>query len=381
MVREKNINLSRMKRIGVITVANERLYKDDYDFLMQEDGLPTKAFFKRMGQCLYKNGEDCILNMFDEENLILAHFDNNSIFLLSQNPVLSPRQFINAMINLQNCSNEMRNLIERGNRSRFSDFSLQNLNINFADIELTTGLPPSVAEHFILPHSQNFSLDGNSQGSRVGVTYSTGLGTITHKHSSQYGTNMIGFLNEVIKVNPDVRLLMSNVICQPNRLDLRKAMMDAIGNTFEPYYYRRDGKISEATFKKLLESDEFTKDERLMKEFNASRQAQIDRIASNNQKYEVYPALKYVVETFGNKGSMDENYLLEWYDGNSDVGSVAINYALNNMLTAAKMEDDRFIASPRALTEVKKYMLSLNQKAYDINQKLGNRPGIKREAK
>lgn len=76
---------------------------------------------------------------------------------------------------------------------------------------------------------------------------------------------------------------------------------------------------------------------------------------------------------------MDENYLLEWYDGNPDVGSVAINYALNNMLTAAKMEDDRFMASPRALTEVKKYMLSLNQKAYDINRKLSAKNETRRK--
>lgn len=377
-MREENIDLNKMKRIGVITVANERLYSDDYEVLMQEDESPTKAFFKRMRQCLYKEDEDCILNMFNEENLILAHFDNNSIFLLSQNSVLSPRQFVNAMINLQNCSNEMRNIIERNSRSGCSEFGLENLNINFADIELSTGLPPNIAEHFILSHRQKFSLDGNAKGSRVGVSYSTGLGTITHKHVSQYGTNMLGFLNEMIKVNPDVRLLMSNIICQPRRLDLRKAMLDAIGDTFDPFNYSRDGKISEAAFRKLLESDEFTKNDRLMKEFNANKQAQINRRISNNKKYEVYPALKYVVETFGSKESMDENYLLEWYDGNSDTGSVAINYALNNMLTAARMENDSFMASPRVLPEVKKYMRTLDEKAYDINKKLEHKDETQR---
>ncbi len=378
-MREENIDLSEMKRIGVITVAKERLYEKDYDVLMKEDGDVTKAFFKRMGQCLYKRDEDCKLNMSDDDNLILAHYENNSIFLLSQSSVLSPRQFVNAMINLQSCSNEMRNLLERTNRYGYSDFGLESLNINFADIQLSTGLPADIAEKFILSHSQKFSLDGTENGSRVGVNYNTKLGTITHKHTSQYGTNILGFFNEMIKVNPDVRLLMSNVICQPRKVDLKKAMLDAIGDTFDEFEYRRDDKISVEDLKKLLETDKLAKNDKLLKRFNENKQAQVAKRTSNNQEYEVYPALKYVVETFGKKGNMDENYLLEWYDGNPDVGGVAINYALNNMLVAARMESDSFMASPRVLPEVKKYMRSLDEKAYDTNKILKDKESAKRK--
>lgn len=284
-MRKENINPDKMNRIGVITVSPERLHRDDYLVITRDDESPTHSFFTRMQQCSYKNGEDCILSMYDDENLILAHFDNNAIFLLSQNPVLSPRQFVNSMINLQNCSNEMSRLIERSSRYGYSEFGLVNLNINFVEIELSTGIPSDVAEKYILSYNQNFSTDCSTQnGPRVGISYNTGLGSISHKHTSQYGTNLLGFLNEMIKINPDIRLLMSNVICRNSPLDLRKTMMDAIGDP--------------------------------------------------------------------------------------DNGGRAINYALNNMLMAARMENDSYMASPRVLPEVKKYMRSLDEKAYDINTKL-----------
>lgn len=370
-MRKENINPDKMNRIGVITVSPERLHRDDYLAITRDDESPTHSFFTRMQQCSYKNGEDCILSMYDDENLILAHFDNNAIFLLSQNPVLSPRQFVNAMINLQNCSNEMGRLIERSSRYGYSEFGFVNLNINFAEIELSTGIPNDVAEKYILSYNQNFSTDDSTKnGPRVGISYNTGLGTISHKHTSQYGTNLLGFLNEMIKVNPDIRLLMSNVICKKSPLDLRKTMMDAIGDTFDPIHYAREGKITEATWSKLLETDAVKNSDRLLKEFEEKKSNQMYYRTSNNKKYQVYPILKHVIETFGDKKDIDEKYLLEWYDGDPDNGGRAINYALNNMLMAARMENDSYMASPRVLPEVKKYMRSLDEKAYDINKKL-----------
>lgn len=381
-MRKDNIDLRKMNRIGVITVLPERLHRDDYLTIAIKEETPTQSFFKRMQQCSYKNGEDCIMSMYDDANLVLAHFDNDAIFLLSQNPVLSPRQFINVMINLQNCSNEMRNILERTGRYGYSDFGLINLNINFAEIELSTEMPSDISEKFILSRNTNPSFAASRRNRpQFGLTYNTGLGTITHKHMSQYGTSILGYLNEMIRVNPDIRLLMSNVICKKTPLDLRKAMMDAVGNTFDSVNYRRDGKISDATLKKMLESDDFRRKEQFLKEFEKAKSTQKDYRTSNNEKYQVYPALKYVVETFGDKKDIDESYLLEWYDGNPDNGGRAIDYALNNMLMAVRMEDDSYMASPRTLKEVKEYMRTLDQKAYSINNRLKMKQSSERENK
>lgn len=42
------------------------------------------------------------------------------------------------------------------------------------------------------------------------------------------------------------------------------------------------------------------------------------------------------------------------------------------------METDSFMASPRVLPEVKRYMRTLDEKAYDINQKLEHKDETQR---
>ena len=117
--------------------------------MLKSNNSLTESFFKRMQQNTYTTGNDCILSLFNDSNLIIAHFDKDAIFLLSENPIISPKEFINVIANSLNCSQEMRNLITRTNRSGFSDFSLYNLNINFANIELATGMSPEIVSQYL----------------------------------------------------------------------------------------------------------------------------------------------------------------------------------------------------------------------------------------
>lgn len=349
MNNEKIINLDIMKRIGVITVATNRLYRDDY-FVMTKDGLsPTETFFERMKDCMYKNGQDCILSMNSDDNLILAHLDNNAIFLLSEDVVLSPNNFVNAMINLQDCSNEMRRLITRSSNTRFSGFELASLNINFANIELATGMQAEITEEYMA------SIDSSDGISQIESKYDKKVGTISHKYASQYGTNIIGFLNEIVRVNPDIRLLMSNVICQESSLNLVQTMMDSLGNIDSPEE-RRQWKHPDP--KKVGE---------FFSTFESKRNSEYNSRIKNNEGYEVYSALKYAVEFSGETSDFNQKYLLKWYEGNPDLGYRAINYALNNMLMAAKSEDDSNMCAPRTLPEVKSYMNALDSRALNIS--------------
>lgn len=366
------MNLKNMKRIGIITVPIERIDRADYVFMTENQKTPTETFFERIKQCTYHEGCYCILSMRDDNNLVLASLENNAIILLSQNEVLSPEQFIHMMVNLQECTNEMRSLLKRNVYGNYSSFEMGNLNINFADIELTTGIPVEITKEYILEKSQK-GMKSNKGYSPVGITYDTEFGKIEHKHLSQYGINLKFFLHEVIKVNPDVRLLMSNVICRDCSLNYRQIVEEAIGETYEKFYWR-DKKISDHIWEKILKEKNQAMDQKVIGKIQAKRQEQLEKRKSQNQQYRVYPVLRYVIQDFGEKASnLDQNYLLEWYDGDPDTSSMAIEYALNNMLLAARRADDSPIRALRTLEEVKKYMRFLNQKTSDINRKIENK--------
>lgn len=369
-MRRTDIDLNKMKKIGVITVPPNRLDQEDYREMTTDKKTTTETFFGRMQLCTYQDGENCILSMINDDNLVLAHFDNNAIFLLSQHAVLSPEQFINVMINLQECSNEMRYLLERNAYSGYSSFRLGNLNINFADIEIATEMPIDIAKEYILSSKDQEKSEDSRNYSPIGITYNTKRGTIEHKYVSQYGTNIEWFLNEMIRVNPDIRLLMSNVICRTAELDLKQIILEAVGDTYESFYWR-NGKVSDATWEEILRSKNKFKDREVLEKIQAKASYQVSMRRGQNQQYKVYLPLKYVIEAFGRENKdMDRDFLLEWYDGDPDNGSIAINYALNDMLTAVKREDTSYMHSPRGLEEVKMYMRFLNQKAYDINKEI-----------
>lgn len=190
---ERSRSSDKMSRIGIITVPKDRIYREDYQLMTRGDISLTEAFFDRVRRCTYKQGNDAILSMNDDTNLLLGHFDNDAIMLYSENSVLSPREFINCMINLQNCCTEMRSLISR--QIGFSDFGLQNLNINFAEIELATNMDPIATEKYIKNFESSPLLGSNA---RIGIEYNTGRSTIKHRHVSQYGTNLMGFIDHMI---------------------------------------------------------------------------------------------------------------------------------------------------------------------------------------
>lgn len=368
---ERSRSSDKMSRIGIITIPKDRIYREDYQLMTRGDISLTEAFFDRVRRCTYKQGNDAILSMNDDTNLLLGHFDNDAIMLYSENSVLSPREFINCMINLQNCCTEMRSLISR--QIGFSDFGLQNLNINFAEIELATNMDPIATEKYIKNFESSPLLGSNA---RIGIEYNTGRSTIKHRHVSQYGTNLMGFIDHMIRTNPEIRLLMSNVVCTQRPLDIRRILEEAIGEEFDFIHYRREGKISEKVYKDLMEGMDDRTNERFLKSLKATEKKYKDQRKRNNQKYDVYPALKYVVESIGEKKDIDQKYLLEWYEGDSDVGEIAIKYALNNMLLTIMREDEGNMRAPRNLIEVKAYMEYLDSKAHEMSK--GRNDGTKK---
>lgn len=360
MYTKNNVNLSKMNRIGVLTVAPDRISREDADSMTNESHSITKAFFERMKQCNHTSGKDCVLSMTYDKNLVLAHFDNNAIFLLSENPILSPTEFVNVMINLQNSSIEMRNLLRRKSISRFSDFYLGNLNINFVELALVTGMSADIVTACLPDETSIYPF--------VRTKFNSKLGIISHSYSSQYGTNLVNFLNRMIESNPDVRLLMSNVICRKSSVNLVQAMIDAIGFQRSPYDYTHGEGLSEEDLKEIAERSPFKSDEEFLKAFEKEKQYQIMRRTSNNEKYAVYPAFKHVVELRGKVQNMNEEYVMAWYDGDPDTGVLAINTSLNNMIKAEQIEDDSSFAAPRVIPEVKGYMQVLTSRAHTLSK-------------
>lgn len=373
MNSSKNVNLSKMNNLGVISVARDRIYSEDAATMLKSNNSLTESFFKRMQQSTYTTDNDCILSLFNDSNLIIAHFDKDAIFLLSENPIISPKEFINVIANLQNCSQEMRNLITRTNRSGFSDFSLYNLNINFANIELATGMSPEIVSQYLGTSENSHSKEYD----KIGLQYDTKKGTISHIHTSQYGINLLKFLNEMISKNPDIRLLMSNVVCRERPINLQQALEDALGFQKKSWQYQRGEGLSEEDYSELLEKPIFRSDDELLEAFSKEKTYQLEKRNSHNQQHKVYPAFKYVVELLEKTKNVDEKYYLDWWDTrDSDTGTIAINTALNNILKAQMRESDTNILAPRAMPEVKDYMEALAQRAHELSKTLIKDPKI-----
>lgn len=367
MNNSKNVNLSKMNKLGIISVARDRIYSEDAITMLKSNNSLTESFFKRMQQNTYKAGNDCILSLFNDSNLIIAHFDKDAIFLLSENPIISPKEFINVMANLQSCSQEMRNLIARTNHSGFSDFSLYNLNINFANIKLATGMSPEIVSQYLETSKNSHSKEYDN----MDLQYDTKKATISHIHTSKYGINLLKFLNEMISTNPDIRLLMSNVVCRERPINIQQALEDALGFQKKSWQYQKGEDLSEEDYSEFLKKPIFRSDDEFLKAFSKEKTYQLEQRNSHNQQYKVYPAFKYVVELLGKTKNVDEKYYLDWWDTrDSDTGAIAINTALNNILKAQMRESDANILAPRAMPEVKDYMEALTKRTHELSKTL-----------
>lgn len=355
---EKYVNINKMKRLGVITIAQDRIDRDDARIMLKDDKSLNQAFFERMQQCTYKaNKEDCILSSMDSGNLILAHFDNDVIFLLSQDSVLSPKEFIEAMANLMNCSNEMNSLLERKSWNSYSSFDMNSLNINFAQMEFATEMPENINEHYILAKRGEKGYNDN-----IGLKYSSERGTFTYSHMSNYGTSLLGFIDEMIRTNPDIRLLMSNVVCIRKGPEIAQAMADTIGHHCMIGHFGRGEFLPRDVFENALANfKNLVKDEKFLRTFEEEKRYRIHERERNNKKYEIYEALKTVIKS----GDLDNMFQLEWHDGDSDCGIRAIFSSLNKINREKMMGRDG--ANPRGILEVKTYMGDVTAKARQLS--------------
>lgn len=368
---EKDVDINKMKRLGVITVAQDRIDKYDYRAMQRDGKSLNQAFFDRMQQCTYSaNNGDCILSTMDSGNLILAHFDNDAIFLLSEDAVLAPQEFVASLAKLMECSNEMKAILSRNSGYSFSNFGLNNLNINFARVELATEIPESTIEHYVLsgkPTQTSFGKIIGECANNIGLEYNCKKGTFTYAHTSDYGTSLLGFINEMIRTNPDMRLLMSNVVCYRKEPELAQAMADTIGKHSSIGYFERGDTLPKDVFQRALSSfGDLVKDENFLRTFEEEKRYRIRERHDNNSQYEVYDALRAAIQQGDDTVDIDSIFQLEWHDGNPDLGIQAIFSSLNRINKEMMM--DRGCLAPRGIPEVKEYMGNVTAKAHQLSQ-------------
>ena len=369
-----DVKLTSMKKIGVITVDERNLYRDVQSYISKKDITPTDFFYDKIKKSTYHAGENPILSYRDDSNLVVAKKDSDAIFLYSENQILSPTQLINIFVNLydaaQSASLELESKI-------YANFDISDLNINFVDMILATG----ATTEFMQEYDNNFKKFNNSDniyGSELnGVksVYNPQDEVVLCTYSSQYGMNVIKFLDTMINLDPDVRLLMSNTAISPYKTTLIDTLLKTIKNNYDSYRNYSDMEIArdvEEVIKsgQLLDSKE---KEQFFEAFRKEREKSDYRISKSNNSYKVFPALKYVLnlQQKGEQESddLDTRYVLRWYDGDPDNGQRAINHALSVMSSTIRTEREPSLVSCRNMQEVKNYMEKIKNKALELNMK------------
>ena len=206
-------------------------------------------------------------------------------------------------------------------------------------------------------------------------------GVIGFEYSSQNGKSTDSFLDAMINISPDIRLLMSNTIVTSSRMTLKDVLVEAIRNSEPQYYNWSEKEIAGLVESKLASGKPIAeeKEQKFYEIFRIESQRNKARILDRNKKYKVFPAFSHVQSLFGNKEAgeeqddIDTRYMLEWYDGDSDNGIQAINYALGMM--SRQMQTER-IVNPKAIRnqpQVKDYMAVLADRTQKLNARLKRR--------
>lgn len=289
-----DVNLSSMKRIGIITVDKSRLYSDIQRYINKKGITPTEFFYNKMQKNTYHAGETPILSYQNDGNLIVAKKDNDAIFLYSENQVLSPTQFINLFVYLYEIA---KNLSFELERNTYCNFGIEDLNINFVNTILATGITPKFMEEY----DSNLKKDNNvyvSELNNIKSIYNAQNEEIRYNYCSQYGMNVLKFLDTMINLNPDIRLLMSNTVISSSETALKHIFLDTIRNNYNDYTNLMPMEIAhriDSSIKAGKELDEEEK-EKFFQFFEEERRKTNYRIKSSNSEYKVFPVLKYVLK-------------------------------------------------------------------------------------
>lgn len=379
-----DVNLASMKRIGVITVDEIHLYRDVQMYLSRKDITPTEFFWDKIKANTYHAGENPILSYIDEDNMIIVKSDNNAMFLYSENPVLSPSQFVNLFANLYDCTKSASYELQR---KIYANLDLENLNINFVDMILANGATPQFMEEY----DNNFKRVNNSESiyrselNGVKTMYNSQEEDTIYTYSSQYGMNLIKFLDTMINLNPDIRLLMSNTSISPYKSILVETFLNAVRNNYSGYRNYTAMEIAQ-DIDAFMSSARLIGDEekkRFSEAFREEKRKSDNQIISSNESYKVFPVLKYVL---GLKEPNTEKlkelylkYILKWFDGDPDNGKKAIQNTLDVISETKRREDAPPIKVCRNLEEVKGYMSEIDNKVLEINRKYKRKEDKNRE--
>jgi len=373
-----DVNLASMKRLGVITVNERGLYPEVQRYIAGKNITPTDFFYDKIEKSTYHAGENPILSYNDDSNLIVAKKDSDAIFLYSENQILSPTQFINLFVNLYDSAKNASLELER---KTYSSFELGDLNLNFADIILATG----AKSEFMQQYDSNLKSVNNTENiyesslNGVKAIYDFQDEAAIYTHTSQHGINLVRFLDTMINLNPDIRLLMSNTVISPYRSTLVDTFLHTVRNNYSSYKNYSNMEIARDidAFIKSGKPFEDKEQEEFFEVFRKEQDISNHRISKSNNSYKVFPALKYVLESQQKDGEekedLDIKYILKWYEGDPDNGVRAINYALGIMSDTKRMEREPGAVACRNLQSVKDYMGNIKNKAVELNM------GIKRK--
>ena len=355
-----SVDLSKMKRIGILTVRDACLYDDVSIYMSDKAGTPTQFFYNKLKSASYQAGDTSILSVRGDTGMTVAKLDSDAIFLYSENEVMSPEDFVHIWVKL---FESVRSTSIDLERSIYARFGFDYLYINFVNLALTTGMTPEIMQEYLdsFELMKDRKTTYTAKEDDISAKYYGKDGVIGFEYSSQNGKSTDSFLDAMINISPDIRLLMSNTIVTSSRMTLKDVLVEAIRNS-EPQYYNWS-----------------EKEQKFYEIFRIESQRNKARILDRNKKYKVFPAFSHVQSLFGNKEAgeeqddIDTRYMLEWYDGDSDNGIQAINYALGMM--SRQMQTER-IVNPKAIRnqpQVKDYMAVLADRTQKLNARLKRR--------
>lgn len=306
----ENIDINKIKTIGYLKFREEQ-----YD-IPKTDKSQLKTFFKYLIDETNPNSNVAILNA-NEDNFIGAVFVDDTIFLISGNEVISPKQFVEAIAELGRvvaAKCKKMNSLNAYNFSTLDRFKLRNLKISFA-----TGMSEDIAMQNILLEPKKDDEDilvGNKNG--LNMQLDTNKGIVQYKQNIGGVKNLESTILDLIKLNPELRVLMSNV--------------------------------NYTTSKPLI------------------------KLKRKNSEYESYYMLKHIC----GESNLDSKYYLAWFDDADpeEIPEALINTIkmINRQVFGTKGIDLGYYI--RNIPEVREYFDNLKLKAKELNNDIDNQEDI-----
>lgn len=384
---KRNVDINSMKCLGIITANERNLYRDVQSYIFRKGITPTEFFYKKLEGISYGADNNPVLSMINAENLIVAKKDEDAIFIYSEDKILSPTQLTNLFVHLYDAT---RNADRELDQAIYGNFGLNDLKINFVNMNMLTGMTPEVMEQAcpdlkIINGSKVFF---EGEQNKVKTLYDGNTGKLEYTHTSQNGINLMNFIDTIINLNPDIRLLMSNTSVTPSRETLVNILLSTIRKNYSGYRNYSDMEIARDLHAVLGADKEFDEKDKseFFEAFNREKKSMLYRIESSNKTYKVFPALRYVLEEQHSKENeseeeLDTKYMLRWYEGDPDNGARAINFALGVMSEAISSEREPNMNACRNMQEVKTYMKDIKERTTKLNEELKKRQAEKGERK